>query len=165
MCQRPQTSCMLPGWWLSVWEISWVQDDWKCWSSSGVALLFSFFQPFPNSTTRLLYSNFSPMVLCKYLHLLQSAACWASWKTAMHTITSVIIMSGLEASPWTGPQFGSVLESSFSQSLLHFFLEVVLDRNNSRTVLDCYQRWSSEFNTVTKRLMASRLFNRPTTHI
>jgi hypothetical protein len=56
---------VLPGWWLSVWKISGVWVSWDCWSSYGVALLSSFFQPSPNSTTAL----FSPLVGCKYLYL------------------------------------------------------------------------------------------------
>jgi hypothetical protein len=38
MCWGPKSrSCMLPGWWLSVWEISGVQDSWHSWSSYGEA--------------------------------------------------------------------------------------------------------------------------------
>jgi hypothetical protein len=52
MCWEPHVSwCMLPGGWFSIWQISGVQVSWDCWSSYGVALLLSFFQPFPNSTT------------------------------------------------------------------------------------------------------------------
>ena len=51
MCREPQISwCMLPSWWLSVWEISRVQVNLDCWSSYRVALFLSFFQLFPNST-------------------------------------------------------------------------------------------------------------------
>jgi hypothetical protein len=60
---------MLSGWWLSVWEISGVQVSWDCWYSYGSALLLSFFQLFPNSTTGV--PNFSPLVRCKYLCLSQ----------------------------------------------------------------------------------------------
>jgi hypothetical protein len=82
MCQWPQTrSCMLPGWWLGVWEISWVWVNWDCWSSYGIALLLSFFQSFSNSTTGV--PNFNLLVGCKYLLLSQSAVCWASWRAAM----------------------------------------------------------------------------------
>ena len=45
------SSCMLPGWSLNVSDISGVQVSWDCWSFYGVVLLFSFFQPYPNSTT------------------------------------------------------------------------------------------------------------------
>jgi hypothetical protein len=52
MCWGPPISwCMLPGWWLTVWEVSGIQVRWDHWSSYGVALLLSFFQFFPNSTT------------------------------------------------------------------------------------------------------------------
>ena len=82
MCWGPWTSSsMLSGWWLSVWEISGVRVNWDCWSSYGVTLPLSFFHPFSNSTTGV--PNFSPMVGYKYLHLSQSAACWASQRTAM----------------------------------------------------------------------------------
>jgi hypothetical protein len=64
--------CMLPDWWLSVWEISVVQVSWDCWSSYGISLLHCFFQPFLNSTTGV--PNFSPLVGWKYLHLSQSAS-------------------------------------------------------------------------------------------
>jgi hypothetical protein len=38
MCWGPHISwCMLPGCWLSVWEISGVQVNWDCWSSYKVA--------------------------------------------------------------------------------------------------------------------------------
>ena len=72
MCQGPwASSCMLPDLWLSAWEISGIQVSWDCWSSYGVSLL-NFFQPFPNPTTGI--PDFSPLVVCKYLHLSQSAA-------------------------------------------------------------------------------------------
>jgi hypothetical protein len=75
MCWGPHISwCLLPGWWLSVWEISGVQVSWDCWFSYRVTLLVSFFQLFPNSTTGI--PGFCPLVGCKYLHLTLSAACW-----------------------------------------------------------------------------------------
>ena len=75
-CQGSHISwCMLLGWWLSVCEISRIWVSWDFWLSYRVTLL-SFFQPFPNSTSGL--PNFSPLIGCKYLHLSQSAACWAS---------------------------------------------------------------------------------------
>jgi hypothetical protein len=82
MCWGPHISwCMLPGWWSSVWEISGVQLNWNCWSSYRVALLLSFFQFPPNSTTGI--SSFCPLVGCKYLHLTLSAACWVFWRAVM----------------------------------------------------------------------------------
>jgi hypothetical protein len=52
MCKGPYISwCMLPGRWLSVWEISGVQVSWDCRSSHGITLLLSFFQLLLNSTT------------------------------------------------------------------------------------------------------------------
>ena len=52
VCARgPWTSlCMLPGWWLRLWKLPGVQVSRDCWSSYGVALLFSFFNAFPDST-------------------------------------------------------------------------------------------------------------------
>jgi hypothetical protein len=73
--------CMLSGWWLSVWEILGVQVSWDCWSSYRVALLLSFFQLFPNSTT--VVTSFCPLVGCKYLHLTHSAACWVFQRAVM----------------------------------------------------------------------------------
>ena len=70
----PQTSlCMLPGWWLGLWVFPGVQVSWDCWSSYGVALPFSFFNPSPNSTVGV--PNFSPMVGCKCL-VSVSVGCW-----------------------------------------------------------------------------------------
>ena len=44
MCWGSHISwCMLPGWWLSIWEISGVQVSWDCWSSYRVSLVLSFF--------------------------------------------------------------------------------------------------------------------------
>ena len=63
MCLGPQTSsCVLPGWWLIVWEISEVHVNWDCLSSYGVTLLFRFFQLFPNSHTGVL--GLCPLVGC-----------------------------------------------------------------------------------------------------
>jgi hypothetical protein len=82
MCWGPHIRwCMLPGWWSSVWEISGVQVNWDCWSSYRDALLVSFFQLFPNSTTG--FSNLYPLVGYKYLHLTLSAACWVFQKAVM----------------------------------------------------------------------------------
>jgi hypothetical protein len=65
---------------------------------TGVALLLGIFHLSPNSVIGV--SDFSPMVGCKYLHLSQSAAGWASQRTPVckHTIASVIV-SGLVVSP------------------------------------------------------------------
>ena len=57
MCQGPRTSlCMLFGCWLSLWELPGVQVSWYCWSSYGVAIPFSSFNPSPNSSIRFLTS-------------------------------------------------------------------------------------------------------------
>ena len=69
VCWGPDTSWyILPGWWVSVWDISGIQVSWDCWSFYGVALLLSFYQPFPNSTTGV--PGFCPLVGCTYMHLL-----------------------------------------------------------------------------------------------
>jgi hypothetical protein len=68
-CGSRTSSCMLPGWRPSVWEISRVWVSWDCWSFYVVALLLNFFQPFSNSTTGV--PNFSQMVGYKYLCLSQ----------------------------------------------------------------------------------------------
>lgn len=113
---------MLPGWWLSVWVILWVQVSWDCWFSFVVALLLSFFQLFPNSTTGV--PSFCSLVGCKYLLLSQSTARWASQRVCYapvceHTRTSILV-SGLGVSPWDGSQFGLVTGPPFPQCLLHF---------------------------------------------
>jgi hypothetical protein len=68
---------MHAAWLLDHWEISGVWVSWDCLSSYGVTLLLNFFQPFPNSITRVV--NFSPMLGCKS----KSAACWAPRRTVM----------------------------------------------------------------------------------
>jgi hypothetical protein len=73
--------CMLPVWWSSVWEISGFQIDWDCWFTYRIALLLSFFQLFPNSTTGV--NSFCPLVGCKYLHLTLLTSCWVFWSTVM----------------------------------------------------------------------------------
>lgn len=80
-----------------------VQVNWNCWSSYGVTLLFSFFQPFPSSTTGP--SCFCPFVGNKYLHLTLLDAFWASRRAAMlgpylqaHNSISNNVRPG--ASPW-----------------------------------------------------------------
>jgi hypothetical protein len=69
MCGRPWSKYFIPpGWWLCVWEISGFQVIWDCWSSCGITLFLSFFQPSPNSTIGL--HVFSPLTGYKYLPLL-----------------------------------------------------------------------------------------------
>jgi len=81
--------CMLPGWWLSVWEILGIQDSWDCWSSFRITLLLSFFQLFGNSTTGI--SSFYLLVGCKYVHLTLSAACWVFWRVLIKCTRSSIV--------------------------------------------------------------------------
>jgi hypothetical protein len=126
---------MLPGWWISVWEISKVQVSWDCWSSYRVAaLLLSFFQLFPNSTTGV--SSFCSLVECKYLHLILSAACWVFQRAvtidpflwAHHSLSNSIRpwdlgLSWIPIWPVTRPPFPSALlhlcpYSSFRQKQL-----------------------------------------------
>jgi hypothetical protein len=52
---------------------------WDCWSSYRIALLLSFFQLSPSSTTGV--SSFCPLVGCKYLHLTLLAACCVFQRT------------------------------------------------------------------------------------
>jgi hypothetical protein len=59
-------------WWLCLLELPGVWVSWGCWSSYGVTLPFSFFNPSPNSTIGV--PDLSPVVGCKHLHLPQSAA-------------------------------------------------------------------------------------------
>ena len=88
-----------------------------------VALLLSFFQPFPNSATGL--SSFCSLFGGKYLHLTLSHACWVFWRAVMIglfgecSIASVIV-SGLGTSPSAWSHFGPVTGPLFSQDLLHF---------------------------------------------
>jgi hypothetical protein len=71
---------MLPGCG-PVSEISGVQASRDCWSLYSVALLLTFFQLSPNSTTGV--SSFCPLVGCKYLHLTLSAAGWVFQRAVM----------------------------------------------------------------------------------
>ena len=81
-----------------------VHVSWDCWSSPRVALLLSFFQIFPYSNTRV--SSFCPLVGCKYLHLILSAACWVFWRAIMmgpfllahHSLSSSVRPWGLPMS-------------------------------------------------------------------
>jgi hypothetical protein len=43
---------MFFGCWLSLWELSRVQDSWVCWSSFGVPVPFGVFNPSPISSIR-----------------------------------------------------------------------------------------------------------------
>jgi hypothetical protein len=82
MCWGPHMSWfMLPGWWSCFWEILEVQVSWDWWSSYRVALLLTFFQFSPNSTTVI--TSFCPLVGCKYLHLTLSAAYCFFWRAVM----------------------------------------------------------------------------------
>ena len=73
LCWGPHISlCMLPGWWLSAWEIPGLQVNWDCWSSCRVTLLFSIFQVFANSTSGV--TSLCTLVGCKDLYLTHSAA-------------------------------------------------------------------------------------------
>ena len=60
-------SCMLFGWWLSLWDLPVVQVSWFFWSSYGVAIPFS--SSSPSSNHSILVPNLNPVVGCKYLHL------------------------------------------------------------------------------------------------
>jgi hypothetical protein len=77
----------------------------------------------PNSTTGV--SCFCPLVVCKYLHLTLSAACWVFQRIVLidpffeHSIASVIV-SGLGTSPRAGSHFGPLCGPSFPQAPLHF---------------------------------------------
>jgi hypothetical protein len=65
-----------------VWEILEIQINWDCWSSYRIAHLRIFIHPsFPHSTTEV--SCFCPMVGCKYVHLILSAACWVFQRAVM----------------------------------------------------------------------------------
>jgi hypothetical protein len=120
MCWRHQiSSYMLPGRCLSVWELPGVWISWDCWFSYGVN--------FPSASSILPLikhigvSDFSPLVGYKYMYLSQSAAGWASQRTAMlnfclqahHSISS-------PPSPWDESQLGPVTGPPFLQSLLQF---------------------------------------------
>jgi hypothetical protein len=125
VCWEPHSRyCMLPVWCSSIWVISGVQIKWDCWASYRITFL-SFFQPFPNSTTRV--SCFCPLVGCKYLHLTLWTACWIFQSAVVIdpywelSIASVIV-SGLGTSPWPWSHFGPVAGSSFPQAPLNFHL-------------------------------------------
>jgi hypothetical protein len=134
---------MLPGWWSSVWEISGVQVNWDCWFSyrnqqSPTALLFRFFQIFPNLTTGV--SCFCPLVGCKYLHLNLSAACWFFQRTVMlGPFLWALHRSSNNVRPWDLPLSWIPLwacgwtffssDSSPLPSLQFFHTETIMDQN------------------------------------
>jgi hypothetical protein len=65
-CLGLRTSlCMLFDWWRSLPKLPGVQVSWHCWSSYGVAIPFSSFNPSPNSSIRV--TTLVPMVGCEYL--------------------------------------------------------------------------------------------------
>jgi hypothetical protein len=105
---------MLPFGWSSVWEISGVQINWDCWPSCWIALLLSFFQSFPNSTTGVRF--FCPLVGYNYLPLTLSAACWGFRRAIMidpflwafHSFSNSVRPWD---HPWTGSLFGPVSET------------------------------------------------------
>jgi hypothetical protein len=72
---------MLFGWCLNLWKLPRVWVSWFCQSSYGVAILFSSFNPSPNSFISVPY--LSPVVGCKYLYLSQSTTERFSQWTAM----------------------------------------------------------------------------------
>ena len=94
-----------------------------CWSSYRIALYLNFFQLLPNSTTGV--SCFCPLLGCKYLNLILSAACWVFGRAVMiglfceHSTASVIV-SGLGTFSWAGSYFGPVTGPAFPQAPLHF---------------------------------------------
>jgi hypothetical protein len=107
---------MLPGWWLSVWELPAVWVCWDSWSSYGVALHL-IFHPSPSTIG---VPDFSPMVgyICICLsQLLVGPLIGQFCLTAVckHTITSVIF-SGLGAPPGNGYQVRPVTLWPFPQS-------------------------------------------------
>lgn len=82
MFQGPQTSpCMLISWWLSLWLFPQVWVSWHCWSSYMVAILFSCFNPSPNSSIQV--CELSLVLRCEYPHPSQSAAGRTSQRTTM----------------------------------------------------------------------------------
>jgi hypothetical protein len=63
MCPRPQISwCMLPAWWLSVWEISGV--SWDCWSFHGATLLILYTCVFLFISVFLIHIHFWLCKIC-----------------------------------------------------------------------------------------------------
>jgi hypothetical protein len=82
MCWGPHiSSCMLPGLYSSIWEITGVQVSWYCLSNYRVAHLLSLLQLSPNSTIGV--SCFCPLIGCKYLPLTLSTACWVFQRAVM----------------------------------------------------------------------------------
>jgi hypothetical protein len=64
------------GWRLSLWELPGLQISWQCWSPCGVAITFRSFNP--SSSSSIGIPDLSSMLVCKHLHLSQSAAGRAS---------------------------------------------------------------------------------------
>ena len=125
---------MLPVWWLSIWEISEIQINWRL-----LVLLQDCPSPqllsaFPNSTTGV--SCFCQLVGCKYLPLILSVACWVLRSVAMlgpflwvlHSLSNSVRPWDLPLS-WI-PFLGLSLDLLFLR-LLSISIPVILsDRNN-----------------------------------
>jgi len=111
---------MLPGWWLSVWELSGVQVSWDCWSSYRVTPLFSFFQLFPNSTTGVI--SFCPLVGWLFELLVGSfggqSVMIGPFLWPHYSLSNSV--RSCPPPPCAGSQFASVLKPPFLQALLHF---------------------------------------------
>jgi hypothetical protein len=130
----PHIRCMLPCWWLSIWEILRVQASWDCWFSVGS----------PSSSASSRFSLVQPQGSLASFHWLGVSIC--TWLFQMligpirgqpnqaparkHTIASVTV-SGPGASPWAESQIGPATGPPFPRLFFSFVPAVPLDRDNS----------------------------------
>ena len=131
-CWGPHISWyVLSVWWPSVWERSQGSRLIEIAGPPSGLPSSQLLSAFPSSTTGV--SNFCPLVVCKYLHLTLSAACWVfQWAVMIdheHSIASVVV-SGLGRSPGAVSFLGLSLDLLFLR-LLSLSIPVILsDRNN-----------------------------------
>ena len=141
------STCMLFGWWHSLWELPGVQVSWHCCSSCVVAIPFGSFIPSPNSSIGVLTSfQWSPISNCICLtqlliQPLRGQPCQAA--VCKHNMAPVIV-SGFGAYVWDESQVELVAGWPFLQSLLHVCLCICF-RQEQSWVRNFKGRWEAPF--------------------
>ena len=132
------STCMLFGWWHSLWELPGLQVSWHCCSSCVVAIPFGSFIPSPNSSIGVLTSfQWSPISNCICLtqllvQPLRGQPCQAP--VCKHNKASVI-MSGIGAHHGMEPNLGWSLNNLIFSLRSTFVPAFLLDGTNSGSEL------------------------------
>lgn len=127
---------MMPGWWLRRWVLPRDQVICDYWSSFGVVLPLSFFNPSPNWTT--VVCDFCPVFGYKYMHRFQSAANRASERTpvldsclwAHYSISNIVRPWYLCTPNNMNPKLGESLKC-LSFSLLPIFISAIVSNGKN----------------------------------